>query len=940
MKSNNNLSLFLATFLCISVFLTTGYTPIEKQNSEEIAPGAQDAGWSIFLPLTVKSSGVQQTSQGWSTSAGNPQRTSWISEEVRGDIPSGSFHALWYRPIEAYIPQNVQVITSNGVVYISTSRGLYALDANTGSVKWRFDTELPLGNSPTVQDGVVYVGGYDREIHALNAATGAQLWAYSGAQAGYSTNPLVVNGLVIAGNRDGYMYAIGAYGSSQSGQLVWKYKTGGPIELSAAYKNGVVYFASNDNFAYALDANTGVLKWKSQRLIGDGYQSYWPVIFTDPATNKDLVIFSSASSYRWVSSPGDLDIEPWQDLFNALFRSSDTLGPTVSINDSWAQGKTIVNYSRVTEYMENNPSPDPYLHKPWRREYVILNTTDGTEYTFDSDHDGYSEYAPILPTKTGSGNDYPPVIGKDGLLYFSNLYFSNGQYRIMGWRPGTQYLALSNNQGDTAEPIALSGAGNLIYKSICCDRVGDWFDINNPSATGLIWQYGYPLTDMAPGYDQMWWFLSSDLDRLYGNFGNVNGIYHNHGIQNPVIPHQGKYFIHRSNAIIAFGPGQIYGKLPLLTAAQVSDPVQPPTVTDLEARLEDQVSKIIAAGHLRPGYYNAGQFNEAWPDLLDYFDNPGDTILTLAKAYPYLSPNLQAQTKTYLKNEFLAYFDPVMYSHIGWADGAAREAMPLPKEVQNSLPNHPKNTWAGYGCSCQYPQQNFYAMWKYALVFPSDVGRIYELAKSKLEVPVPSTSHGGVSINEWFAQRPFEVNTWIAGYIGFLKLQELAGKTTADSQLRTAVTNELNRLQQFRANTFSKDTYYTGINLYQKRTLNVARNFMYITPELGDYLRANALTKIQTAITEYNKIGPYWLSSRYDAAIGESATQNLYDYPAMFQAKAFILKEPRDQLTKYLDAPAFEKGDLFYIQNLITAIEAPATAQASLDQTIQTGVDP
>jgi hypothetical protein len=51
--------------------------------------------------------------------------------------------------------------------------------------------------------------------------------------------------------------------------------------------------------------------------------------------------------------------------------------------------------------------------------------------------------------------------------------------------------------------------------------------------------------------------------------------------------------------------------------------------------------------------------------------------------------------------------------------------------------------------------------------------------------------------------------------------------------------------------------------------------------------------------------------------------QNLYDYSAMFQAKAYILDEPRDQLTKYLDAPAFERGDLFYIQNLITAIEAP-----------------
>ena len=916
MKINQYPVKLLIGIIFLSFFLTTTNTSDARSNTSGNNQASPDAPESLFLPLIA----YFKSNTDWSTVAGNPQRTSWIPQEVRGDIPSGSFHVLWYRPIQAYIPQNVQIIASNDILYISTARGLYALDANSGNIKWRFDTELPLGNSPTVQGNTVYVGGYDRKIHALNATTGAHLWAYSGAQAGYSTNPLVVNGLVIAGNRDGYMYAIGAQGTSKQGQLVWKYKTGGPILITAAYKNGVIYFAANDNYAYALEASSGALRWKSQKLLGDGYQSYWPVLFTDPVTKNDLVIFSGASGYRYAIGPGDYSV-PDEDLF----QSSNTLGPQVVLNDAWARGKTIIDYSRVTEYYENNPSSVPNLHKPWRREFIILNASNGTEYTFDSDHDGYPEYAPILSFATNSGNNYPPVVGNDGLLYFSNLLYKNGIGRIMGWRVGTKYLALSNNQGADAEPQALSSAGNLMFRSICCDRVGDWFDITNPNITGLIWHYGYPLSDLTPDYDTMWWFLSLDLERLYGNYGNVNGIYHNHGDQNPVVAHNGKYFIHRSNAIIAFGSGNVYGKLPLLSTNKVIDTVQTPSLDDLKTRLEDQVSKIVAAGHLRPGYYNAGQFNESYPELVDYFDNPGDTIYTLSNAYPYLSPDLQLQTKTYLKSEFQAYFDPVMYSHIGWADGVGREAMPLPPEVQNDLPNHPKNTWAGYGCSCQYPQQNLYAMWKYALIFPGDAARIYELAKSKLEVPVPSVSHGGIPINVWFAQSPFEVNAYIAGYVGFLKLQEMAGKTSDDSQLRLAVTNELNRLLQYRANTFSKDTYYTGVNLYQRRTLNVARNFMILVPELGDYLHDNALAKVQAAINEYNDVGAYWFVSRYNASIGESAMQNLYDYPAMFQAKAYILKEPRDQLTKYLDAPAFERGDLFYIQNLIASIEAPGS---------------
>jgi hypothetical protein len=210
-------------------------------------------------------------------------------------------------------------------------------------------------------------------------------------------------------------------------------------------------------------------------------------------------------------------------------------------------------------------------------------------------------------------------------------------------------------------------------------------------------------------------------------------------------------------------------------------------------------------------------------------------------------------------------------------------------------------------------------MWKYAQIFPEDVAKVYALVKSKLEVPVPAAA-----TDHYFLVRPFEQNGYIAGYIGFLKLQELAGKTGEDSQLRTQVTNELNRLESLRASNFTKDTYYTDINQgYTHRTLNVSRNFIMLVPELGDYLNQQALGKVQTAINEYNYVGSYWLASRYNASIGESVMQNLYDYPAMFQAKAYILKESRAKLTKYLDTPAFEKGDLFYIQNLIASIEAP-----------------
>ena len=858
----------------------------------------------------------------WPMVAANPQRTSWTPAEV-----SGNLRVEWYRPIEAYIPQNAQIIASKGLLYIATARGLYALRADTGALAWRFDTEMPLGNSPTVDSktGVLYVGGHDRKLYALNARTGARLWEYAGAQAGYDTNPLVINGRVILGNRDGAIYAIGAHGTLQQGQLVWKYTTGGPIRFSAAVKNDIVYVASNDNYAYALRVSNGSLVWQSQyKLSGDGFNSYWPVIFNDPVSRKDYVVFVAASGYRASSAPGYKSLRcggyPYcdqLDIFNG--NVTGTLGPVVSVDQPWAQGKTVVDYSNVTQYLENNPNPHPYFHKPWRRFYFILDAQTGQEYTMDTDLDGFPEYAPVDPYLSNSGNPYPPVASPDGFLYMGNGYEPNGQGRFMGWRMGTPYFVVTGLMSSAVdEPNAFSSGGRLIYRSICCDRVGEWVNGSGAWNHGVLWNYD--LAGKAPGYDEMWWFFDPNfLERLGGNYGNMNGIYHNHGDQNPIVPYQGRLFIHRSNTILAFGTGQARGKLPLLSANAVTQSLSTPTVADLRSRLAVQVQRIVNAGHLRPGYYNTGQFNDTYPELRDYFDNPGDTLRTLSEAYPYLPDALKSQLKTYLQSEFRAYFDPVMYASIGWADGASREAMPLPPEVTADLKNYPKSTHTIYNneWSWSYPQVNFYAMWKYALnVAPENALRIYNLAKSKLVVPAGGDAN-------LYRLRPWVLNGYIAGYTGFLRLQELASMTTTDSALRASVSNELDRLLRLRVSSFSKDSPFTSQDHYTRRTLNVARNFILLTPELGDYLNRNALSQMRAAISEYHSVGPYWFVSRYTASIAESTMQNLYDVPAMFQAKAYILKESRAELTKYLDVPAFERGDLFHIQNLIAAIQAP-----------------
>ncbi len=143
---------------------------------------------------------------------------------------------------------------------------------------------------------------------------------------------------------------------------------------------------------------------------------------------------------------------------------------------------------------------------PDRQALVVLNRNNGSLFTFDSDQDGRPETIPALFWGTHSGNRFPPVIGADGTIYFSNI-LSNAsipQGRVMGWRLGEPYLTQVGGQGAVDEPQALSIGGDTIYRIICCDRVGDWFSTTS-NRSGQAWSYNTVLSNLAPGYDLMWY---------------------------------------------------------------------------------------------------------------------------------------------------------------------------------------------------------------------------------------------------------------------------------------------------------------------------------------------------------------------------------------------------------------------------------------------------
>jgi eukaryotic-like serine/threonine-protein kinase len=73
--------------------------------------------------------------------------------------------------------------------------------------KWVFPTGEAVSSSPTVVNGVLYVGSNDSSVYALDASTGQQIWAFQTGGA-VSSSPTVVNGVLYVGSDDHNVYAL------------------------------------------------------------------------------------------------------------------------------------------------------------------------------------------------------------------------------------------------------------------------------------------------------------------------------------------------------------------------------------------------------------------------------------------------------------------------------------------------------------------------------------------------------------------------------------------------------------------------------------------------------------------------------------------------------------------------------------------------------------
>jgi len=191
---------------------------------------------------------------------------------------------------------------ADGVVYVGGDDGkVFAIDAATGRERWSFPTGEGPSSSPAVADGVVYVGSGDRKVYALDAATGRKRWTY--ATRGVVASPAVVDGVLYVGTGDGNVYALDA----ATGRRRWSFPTGSWIGSSPAVADGVVYVGNGKGGVYAIEAATGRERWSagisdyvgSSPALGDG-----PFIYVGGGDGKVYALDAATGRERWTFPTG------------------------------------------------------------------------------------------------------------------------------------------------------------------------------------------------------------------------------------------------------------------------------------------------------------------------------------------------------------------------------------------------------------------------------------------------------------------------------------------------------------------------------------------------------------------------------------------------------------------------------------------------------------
>jgi outer membrane protein assembly factor BamB len=254
----------------------------------------------------------------WKFQTGGERR--FAAKHLHGAAPASE---VMPDPFDFYLSS---AVVWNGAVYFgSGDTNVYALDAATGNLKWKFKTGDVVHASPAISAGKLFVGSWDSYFYALDAGNGKEIWRFKTGedpdthnQVGIQSSAAVADGVVYFGCRDSKFYAVDA----STGKERWSFPNKGSWVISSpAVLDGQVYFATSDTgLLHALDAKSGTL------LFSLDFKQ-WPMFSSPAIAGGTLYIGSHRGALDAI------DLKTQKVAWTFATEDSKRIGPTYTKPD-------------------------------------------------------------------------------------------------------------------------------------------------------------------------------------------------------------------------------------------------------------------------------------------------------------------------------------------------------------------------------------------------------------------------------------------------------------------------------------------------------------------------------------------------------------------------------------------------------------------------------
>jgi outer membrane protein assembly factor BamB/tRNA A-37 threonylcarbamoyl transferase component Bud32 len=285
---------------------------------------------------------------------------------------------------------------------------------------WSFKTEDEIRGTPTIFQGSLFMGSYDNNLYAVNAADGKFQWKYP-TEGGIVSRPAVLDGNIYFGSEDKRLHVV----SARSGKVVWTYYTNGPIRSSPRIAEGHIFIGSDDNNLHAVNLNTGRLAWR--------FETADPVRSTPFVLNDLVYVGCESGDYYAIDFHGALK---WRFHAKRAITSSTVGTPQTlyfAAMDSTLYALDPRNGWVIWRFRLGKPSiSTPCIAD----EFVFVGAADGFLYAVEA-----KSSKEVWRFKTEHQVNSSPVIYKDSIYCGSvdgNLYCLEYRTGRLRWKFGTE----------------------------------------------------------------------------------------------------------------------------------------------------------------------------------------------------------------------------------------------------------------------------------------------------------------------------------------------------------------------------------------------------------------------------------------------------------------------------------------------------------------------